>query len=99
MPSNKTDNFLKIELTPSGCEGCKFIFSNGKSSIIMGSDPEVVPGGRVQIQDYKVSSRLDIVADNTPVLLVLGFVLHNKVDDGTASIQPSIQVQGHTRGK
>ena len=85
--------------TSCGSQCGKLIFSDGEASIVVGGDPEVVPGRGVQVEDHKVAAWLDVVGDHAPVLLVLGFVLHHKVDDGTASIQPSIQVQGHTKGE
>ena len=103
--SNKTSSTIAINVictdmfhTSCGSQCGKLIFSDGEASVVVGGDPEVVPGGGVQVEDHKVAARLDVVGDHAPVLLVLGFVLHHKVDDGTASIQPSIKVQGHTTG-
>ena len=85
--------------TSSGCQCGKLIFSDGEASIVVGGDPEVVPGGGVQVEDHKVAAGLDVVGDHAPVLLVLGFVLHHEVDDGTAAVLPGVEVESDAPGR
>ena len=81
--------------TSSGGQCGKLIFSDGEASVVVGGDPEVVPGRGVQVEDNKVAAGLDVVGDDAPVLLVLRFVLHHEVDDGTAAVLPGVQVERH----
>ena len=85
-------------LTSSGRQGSELVLRDGEAGVVVGGHPQVVPGGGVEVQHHKVSPGLDIVTDHTPVLLTLGLVLDNKVEDGTAAIQPGVQVQRHTTG-
>lgn len=48
-----------IQLTSSNCESGKFIFGHRKSGVVMGSDFEIVPCRRVQVQDDEIATGFD----------------------------------------
>ena len=51
--------YLSPQLTSSNGQGCKLVFSHRKSSIVVSCHLQVVPFGRIQIQNDKVSTGFD----------------------------------------
>ena len=64
-------NLLYVERrsTSSSGQGGEFVFSNGRSSGVVGGDVEVVPSGRAQIQNDKVAARFNLVGHQSPFLV------------------------------
>ena len=89
---NKVNTRIAL-LTSSGRQGGELVLGDGEAGVVVGGDLEVVPGGGVQVQHHEVAPGLHVVGDDAPVLLVLWFVLHHEVDDGTAAVLPGVQVE------
>ena len=86
-------------LTSGGGQGGELVLRDGEAGVVVGGDLEVVPGGGVEVQHHEVAARLDVVGHDAPVLLVLGFVLHHEVDDGTAAVLPGVEVESDAPGR
>ncbi len=53
-------------------EGGELVLGDGEPCVVVRCDPEVVPGGGVQVQDHEVAAGLDAVGHQSPVLVVPG---------------------------
>ena len=58
------------QLTSCDGERCKLVLCHREPRVVVGRDLEVVPRGRVQVQDHEVAAGLDAVGHQGPVLVV-----------------------------
>ena len=61
---------VEADLTSSDSQGCELVFRDGESRVVVCRHLQVVPGGRVQIQDHEIAASLHAVGHEGPVLVV-----------------------------
>lgn len=57
-------------VTSGNGQGGELVFGNRESSTVVRRDPQIIPGGRLQVQDHKISTGLHIIRDLIPLRLI-----------------------------